>query len=130
MRRQAGRTVMNRMLIGVVVVLNVAASAALSAQENRSRPLPRTASGEPDLQGTWTNETITPFERAAAMADKAFLTEAEVKAIEDRSAQQRATADGPPRPGDVGSYNQAWFDSGTRVVSTRQTSLVVEPSNG
>jgi hypothetical protein len=30
----------------------------------------------------------------------------------------------------VGSYNQVWFDSGTKVVSTRQTSLVVEPADG
>jgi hypothetical protein len=32
--------------------------------------------------------------------------------------------DRPPKPGDVGSGNQVWFDSGTKVVSTWQTSLV------
>src|SRR4029079_19794552 len=32
--------------------------------------------------------------------------------------------------GDVGSYNQFWFDSGTKVLGTRQTSLVVEPEDG
>src|SRR5213076_2658981 len=36
----------------------------------------------------------------------------------------------PPAPGDVGAYNQFWFDSGTKVVATRQTSLVVDPPDG
>ena len=120
-----------RILIGVFIIVSAGATASLSAQQNRSWSVPKTSWGEPDLQGTWTNETITPFERPAALADKAFLTEAEVKDIETRSAEQRDRSDGAPaRPGDVGSYNQAWFDSGTRVVSTRQTSLVVEPANG
>ena len=35
-----------------------------------------------------------------------------------------------PKPGEVGAYNEFWMDSGTKVVSTRQTSLVVEPSDG
>jgi hypothetical protein len=34
------------------------------------------------------------------------------------------------RRGGLGTYNQAWFDSGTKVVSTRQTSLVVDPPDG
>jgi hypothetical protein len=119
----------HRLLIGLVVAL--CAGTALSAQRGGSWSQPKTPWGDPDLQGIWTNETITPFERPAAMADKAFLTEAEVQAIEARSAQQRDQADAAPaRPGGVGSYNQAWFDSGTKVVSTRQTSLVVQPATG
>lgn len=117
-------------LLGVVVALGVIASLSLSAEQEGAGAVPRTPWGEPDLQGTWTNETITPFERPAALADKAVLTDEEVRALEQRSAEQRATADEVTRPGDVGSYNQAWFASGTKVVSTRQTSLVVEPANG
>ena len=30
----------------------------------------------------------------------------------------------------IGSYNQFWFDSGTTVLPTRQTSLVVDPPDG
>lgn len=117
----------------VLIALAIAgASLTLSAQQKGKPWTPgRTAWGDPDLQGTWTNETLTPFERPAAMANKPFLTEAEAAAIEARAATQRQTADDArPRPGDVGSYNQAWFDSGTRVVSTRQTSLVVDPPDG
>jgi hypothetical protein len=81
-----------------------------------------------DLQGTWTNATITPFERPAAQADKEFLTEKEVKEIESRAADNRV--DRAPQAGDVGTYNQFWFDSGTKIVKTRRTSLVVEPKDG
>jgi hypothetical protein len=88
----------------------------------------RTPDGQPDLQGIWTNATLTPFERPAALAGKATLTEQEAAAIENRASENRV--DGPPRPGDTGSYNQAFFDSGTTWLSTRQSSLVVEPSNG
>jgi len=91
---------------------------------------PRTPDGQPDLQGMWTNATITPFERPSALAGKAFLTEQEAAAFEQQAAERRVEAERAPRPGDVGSYNDAWFDSGTRVVSTRQTSLVIDPPDG
>jgi hypothetical protein len=82
----------------------------------------------PDLQGTWTNATITPFERPDELAGKPVLTPAEAAEIEKKAAENRV--DRPPRPGDVGTYNQVWFDAGTKVVSTRHTSLVVEPQDG
>src|SRR5437763_649594 len=88
----------------------------------------RTPDGQPDLQRVWTNPTITPFERPAELAAKPVLSEEEAAALEKKAAQNRV--DRPPQPGDVGNYNQVWFDSGTKVVSTRQTSLVVEPPDG
>jgi hypothetical protein len=89
---------------------------------------PHTPDGQPDLQGVWTNPTITPFERPAELAAKPVLTREEAAELEKKAAENRV--DRPPGPGDVGNYNQVWFDSGTRVVSTRQTSLVVDPPNG
>ena len=90
---------------------------------------PRTADGQPDLQGVWTNATITPLERPAAMKGKAFLTEAEARAVEEQAARRREEAD-KPIPGRFESYNQFWLDGGTTVLSTRQTSLVVDPPDG
>jgi len=90
---------------------------------------PRTADGQPDLQGIWTNATITPFERPANLRDREFLTPAEAHALE-RQAAGRREEEATPRPGDVGNYNQFWFDSGERVVSTLRTSLVVDPPDG
>jgi hypothetical protein len=89
---------------------------------------PETPDGQPSLEGTWTNATITPFERPEDLGTKAVLSPEEAAAIEKRAADNRV--DRPPKPGDVGSYNQVWFDSGTKVVSTRQTSLVVDPPDG
>jgi hypothetical protein len=89
---------------------------------------PHTPDGQPDLQGVWTNPTITPFERPNDLAGKAVLTDQEAATLEEKAAENRV--DRAPREGDVGSYNQVWFDSGTKVVATKQTSLVVEPPDG
>jgi hypothetical protein len=89
---------------------------------------PRTPDGQPDLRGVWTNETITPLERPRALADKPFLNEAEAAELEKQAAARREASE--RKDGTVGTYNQFWFDSGTRVVSTRQTSLVVDPPDG
>jgi hypothetical protein len=97
---------------------------------SRSRwAAPRTTDGQPDLQGVWTNATITPLERPAALKGKAFLTEAEAVAFEEQAAKRREEAD-RPIPGRFESYNQFWLDGGTTVLSTRQTSLVVDPPDG
>ncbi|MDO8677934.1 MAG: hypothetical protein Q7R30_05135 [Acidobacteriota bacterium] len=91
--------------------------------------LARTPDGQPDLQGIWTNATVTPLERPRALAGKAFLTDAEAAALEKQIAQQRVASD-KFGPLESGSYNQFWYDSGTKVLSTRQTSLVVDPPDG
>ena len=59
-----------------------------------------------------------------------MLTDAEAAALEqaDRAAaRQRRDTFGTL---ESGSYNQFWYDAGTRVLSTRQTSLVVDPPDG
>ena len=97
---------------------------------------PLTPDGRPDLQGVWTNATLTPLERPRQLADRAFLTEEEAAALEAQAAGRQAAADDSRTreqalaKGDIGSYNQFWFDSGTTVLATRQTSLVVDPPDG
>ena len=103
---------------------------ALTAMPVAGQSVPRTPDGQPDIQGMWTNATITPFERPRALADKPFLTAEEAAALERQAAERRAKADDEPTPGDVGSYNDVWFDSGTKVVGTRRTSLVIDPPDG
>jgi hypothetical protein len=93
---------------------------------------PRTSDGQPDLQGLWTNATITPFERSKEFAGKEFLTEKEAAEFESR-VLENANRDrrGANAEADVaGAYNDFWFERGTKVVPTRRTSLVVDPPDG
>ena len=86
------------------------------------------ARAQSDLQGTWTNGTLTSFERPPALGLKAFYTPEEA-AEEERLATERRNSR-TRRPGDVGGDNEAFVDSGYKFVSTRQTSLIVDPSDG
>ena len=92
---------------------------------------PRTPWGEPDLQGTYSNRTITPFERPATVGGREFFTAEEAAALEKR-AQEQSGDEGRSKGtrGDVErAYNDFWWDRGTKVTSLR-TSLVVDPSDG
>ncbi len=110
-------------LISILLALASAAGAAEPA---------RTSWGHPDLQGVWDFATITPLERPKDLADKPQLTEQEAADYEKRTLTQR---DPDRRDGgaqaDVGrAYNQFWWDYGSKVISTRRTSLVVDPPDG
>src|SRR6185436_1835440 len=86
---------------------------------------------EPDLQGTYSNRTITPFERPANVAGREFFTAEEIAALE-KTASDRSVDEGRQRgtTADVGSaYNEFWWDRGRKVTTTR-TSLVVDPPDG
>jgi hypothetical protein len=123
-------------LAALLVVL--ASSAA--AQSPASKPWTATTpDGKPDLQGVWTNATLTPLERPARFAGRAVMTEAEaaeleaqaVKTFDQQAADRQQAAAAPRAGGAVGSYNQAvWSDPARKVVATRQTSLVVDPPDG
>ena len=96
---------------------------------------PRTLDGHPDLQGTWTNSTMTPLERSAQFADKPVLSEAEATAYEKRTLDQgnRDRRDGGADV-DVGrAYNELFFEHGdglARIGNTIRTSMVVDPPDG
>ncbi len=92
----------------------------------------RTPWGDPDLQGVWSNQTLTPLERPAQFAGKTHLTEAEAA---DYEARLRRETDADNRqPGtsrDVATaYNQFWWDRGDRILPDRRTSLIVDPPDG
>jgi len=92
----------------------------------------RTADGQPDLGGVWTNATITPLERPADLAGKEFFAPSEVAAYEKRIVE---SANVDRRRSDVTTdvglaYNEAWWDRGTHVVKTLRTSLIVDPADG
>ena len=92
--------------------------------------MPRTPDGRPDLQGVWDYRTATPLERPPEFAGKEFLTDQEIAEYERRAA---ARDDGRP-PDDPRSdpsvHPPWWLDYGRQVVSTRRSSLVIDPSDG
>jgi len=83
---------------------------------------PRTAWGDPDLQGTWTNTTTTPLQRPDDLGDQETLTGEEWA---QRNAVSGLSDD---RPFDtVGFYNDYWLEQGQLH---ERTSLIVDPPNG
>ena len=94
---------------------------------------PRTPDGQPDLQGIWSNATLTPLERPRELAGKQFFTEKEAaeyekQILEHNNADRRDNQDAEA---DIAlAYNDFWYDRGTKIVPTRRTSLIVDPPDG
>ena len=88
----------------------------------------RTPWGHPDLQGVWTGSTLTPLERPARFAGQELLTEEQAAELEMRADATRFV-EREVREGDPGTYNQIWFDPGTRLVD-RRTALITDPPTG
>jgi hypothetical protein len=139
-------------LAGVLVAL-VAVAAQAPARKPAPAALkawsvPRTPDGKPDLQGNWTNETLTPLERPTGVTSL-VMSEAEAARLEKGTAERRdrlAQPSDPNRPappqggdgstgaaGNVGGYNNFWLAPGERVAridGVPRTSLLVDPPDG
>jgi len=96
---------------------------------NHSAAAARTPDGHPDLQGIWTNDTLTPLERPKGFDDKAFYTVAEQQSfarIVREHQRELLGEENLKTSGDVG------FDAAERgqLWANRRTSLIVDPPNG
>ena len=90
------------------------------------------AAGQPDLRGIWSNATITPLERPSDLAGKATFSAEEAAAYEKQVAE-RNNVDRRSRNAEADvtlGYNDFWWDRGTKVISSRRTSLIVDPPDG
>jgi hypothetical protein len=110
---------------------------------------PMNSYGQPDLEGTWTNATLTVLERPKEYGVRKVMTPEEVKRVEGDDAKLYA-ADAAPRdpnfkttdlPHDCGKgfsgagcgYNAAWIDPGTtvmRVSGEPRSSFITDPADG
>ncbi len=129
-----------RCLAAMSAVIAVSSLVPVPASERAAPTQPRTAWGDPDLQGIWTSSTLTPLERPSELVGRETLTEEEAAAStareleridgdqrvgEGRGDRQSDTPDGRT---DVGrAYNEFWRERGRML---EQTSLIVDPPDG
>jgi hypothetical protein len=107
----------------LVVAFDVASSGQTSSA------VPRTSWGHPDLQGRWTNATITLLERPVEFGAKEFFTETEAveysktaleRFLKEIDFTEEAAISGEFEPG-------VWVEERT-IVPTRRTSLIIGPN--
>jgi hypothetical protein len=87
---------------------------------------PKTAWGDPDLQGVYTFAAETPLQRPTALGDKTTYTEAELQEMERKA---KAKAQDNVATNEHFSYNALWFNADAGKPTGR-TSLIVDPPNG
>ena len=126
-----------------MIALAVAVAAAAFAE------IPRTASGHPDLSGTYDIATLTPLERLDEHGDALALSDEQARAFArqaaERLARRNAASDpgrsAPPQGGDgssgsagnVGGYNAFWLDRGSGPFQLRgewRASIITDPADG
>jgi hypothetical protein len=92
----------------LIAITSIIAVAVTTAYAQTSYQAPRTALGQPDLQGNWTNESITRLERSLELGERLVMT-----------PEEAAEAD-------KGSK----FRPAMRVNGEPRTSFITNPSNG
>ena len=123
-----------------LLAIPLASSAQTAKPAAAAYHTPRNSFGQPDLDGTWTNATITPQTRPAQYGDRLAHTPAEVKQLEggvQASIAQgnRNTDPNAPTPVagvDPGGYNRGWLDPGSAVmrVSGQPRTSILTTVNG
>ena len=134
----------SRILIAVLCATVAPGVVSTVTAQNRASDaeweIPRTPDGRPDLQGTWTNQSLTPIQRGRNQESLVYTPE-QVAEIEqgyvDRFIRGSQPSDpdrpAPPTGQGVGTYNNIYFETGNRVSVVNgepRTSLITFPSNG
>src|SRR4051812_36082342 len=110
------------------LVVSIVSVVPLSAgQSPTAWVVARTPDGHPDLQGVWDFRTATPLERPPEFAEREFLTDEDIAAVEQKAAERLQFQ----RSDDL-LLNTApwWLDFGTHVVGARRSSLIIDPPDG
>jgi hypothetical protein len=123
--------------------LALLASLMTSPAAAQTKPVPaRTPDGKPNLAGIYSFSTITPLQRPERLAGKATLSEDEATAFEasentrlnrdlfDPEKGQPSAGYAPRAQGGVLSYNEFWYERGSKLTNDKRTSLIVDPASG
>lgn len=135
------KTNMSRIPHYILCIFTIATGSAAFAQSGYQ--VSRTIDGQPDFQGVWANNTITPVERPDLFEGREFLTAEEIQIIGLRAGEILSQADDAlfgesvitaALTGDTGSndpstgnYDQFWMAE--RNVHNR-TSQIIDPPDG
>ena len=134
---------MTKMLLAAFVtaagVLTLVPQPATAQSGERTMAM-RTPDGQPDVSGTFTFRTLTPFQRPDQFANQETLSLEDAAAFEasERRRQNRDFFDPelgannyrPRAEGGVLSYNEFWYERGIELTSDKRTSLVIDPPDG
>jgi hypothetical protein len=143
---------MRKLALALIAGSLLAGPAALAASPAAKAPgfkPPRNSDGTPDLNGAWTNATITPLERPVIYGERLVLTPEETAKAEGARAEQVAFGNRPTDPNSkydpkaacdlpgfretACGYNAGWTDPGTlvmRVNGQPRTSFITSTPNG
>jgi len=107
----------------------LAASFGAAVLGQTQSAIPRTPWGHPDLQGRWTNATLTLAERPIEFGAKEFFTEEEAAAY-SKTALERflAAIDFTQEAAISGEFVPGVWVEERSIVPTRRTSLIVGPT--
>jgi hypothetical protein len=110
------------------------APAAKTAPAAKGWTMPRTPDGKPDLQGIWTNGTVTPLERPKNLGAKEFYTDEEYAKLMSRIKEEGEVGEegelGAARRGNALRFDLELygFDAKkTSFASNKRTSLIIGP---
>lgn len=136
---------MSRFIRAALLAALASVSMSAAAQSAPMANPPRTPDGRPDLQGFWSNQSVTTLTRSANVP-KLVLTPEEAKELETKftwnvnEASQTGIVDvNKPPPGGQGAqfgttgYNAFWLDHGRHYATVKgeiRSSWLTEPANG
>ncbi len=120
-----GRRVVSTGVLAAVLLLGVLAPAATAGQTQTPSvdtwTPPRTAWGDPDLQGIWDFRTLTPLFRPRGLGEQEVWTDEEAAELEQSAEQSRVNS----------SFILSTAEpAGTTLTADRRTSLMVDPPDG
>jgi len=130
------------LLTGVAWLATVTVAPLPAAAQGKTSTPSRTPDGKPNLAGIYSFSTITPLQRPDTLAGKSTLSEEEAAAFEasentrlnrdlfDPVKGQPSAGYAPRAEGGVLSYNEFWYERGSKLTNDKRTSLIYEPADG